>query len=170
MKPSLNHLNLSSLNFKVLYRYFATYCHRASHYVVNHNGMSHIHSHPHSSPLLHKIQLGPIYEGLLNFMVEPIRPIVRPHNYQHLRCGRADRDGCFQCWQARTPLPHHFNAVWGQRSSYQRATGRLLLGRGAATSLSTEFRARNHAALEHIDIVVGYDRSGVLLSSTRLRQ
>ena len=83
MKPSLNHLNLSSLNFKVLYRYFATYCHRASHYVVNHNSMSHIHSHPHSSPLLHKIQLGPIYEGLLNFMVEPIRPIVRPHNYHH---------------------------------------------------------------------------------------
>ena len=38
------------------------------------------------------------------------------------------------------------------------------------TLLSTEFRARNHAALEHIDIVIGHGRSGVPLTSTRLRQ
>ena len=31
-------------------------------------------------------------------------------------------------------------------------------------------RARNHAALEHIDVVVGHGRSGVPLSSTRLHQ
>ena len=29
------------------------------------------------------------------------------------------------------------------------------------TPLSTEFRARNHAALGHIDLVVGHGRSGV---------
>ena len=42
--------------------------------------------------------------------------------------------------------------------------------KGVATPLSTEFWARNHAALEHIDVVVGHGRSGVPLSSTRLHQ
>ena len=45
-----------------------------------------------------------------------------------------------------------------------------MLGREAATLVSTEFRARNHAALEHIDLVVSHGSVGVLLSSTRLRQ
>ena len=40
-------------------------------------------------------------------------------------------------------------------------------GGGGATLLSTEFQARNHAALGHIDLVVGHGRSGVPLSSTR---
>ena len=41
---------------------------------------------------------------------------------------------------------------------------------GEATLLYTEFRARNQAALEHIDVVVGHGRSGVPLSCTRLHQ
>ena len=41
---------------------------------------------------------------------------------------------------------------------------------GAVTPLSIEFWARNHAALGHIAIVVGHGRSGVSLSSIRLRQ
>ena len=45
-----------------------------------------------------------------------------------------------------------------------------MLGRGVATLLSTEFWAQNHAALEHIDVVVAHGRSGVPLSITRLRQ
>ena len=34
-----------------------------------------------------------------------------------------------------------------------------MLGGDAATLLYTEFRARNHAALEHKDVVVGHGRS-----------
>ena len=37
---------------------------------------------------------------------------------------------------------------------------------GGATLLSTELRAQNHAALEHIDLVVGHGHSGVPLSSS----
>ena len=53
-----------------------------------------------------------------------------------------------------------------------RITRRLLLGGGGggATLLCTEFLARNHSALEYIDFVIGHGRSGVPLSSTRLRQ
>ena len=40
----------------------------------------------------------------------------------------------------------------------------------AATLLSTEFRARNHAALEHVDFAIGHGLSGVPLSGSRLRQ
>ena len=41
---------------------------------------------------------------------------------------------------------------------------------GAATLLSTEFWTRNHVVLEHIGLVVGHGRSGVPVSSNRLRQ
>ena len=41
---------------------------------------------------------------------------------------------------------------------------------GGATPLSTDFWARNHSSLEHIDFVVGHGRSGVPLSSTRPHQ
>ena len=51
-----------------------------------------------------------------------------------------------------------------------RATERLLLGREVAMLLFAEFWARNHYALERIDIVVGHGRSGVPLTSTRLHQ
>ena len=41
-----------------------------------------------------------------------------------------------------------------------------MLGREAATLLSTGFWAWNHSALEHIDFVIGRDSSGVPLSSS----
>ena len=41
---------------------------------------------------------------------------------------------------------------------------------GRYTLLYAEFWARNHQALERIDIVVGHGHSGVPLSSTRLHQ
>ena len=52
------------------------------------------------------------------------------------------------------------------------ATGRLILGREAATLPSNEFWVRNHTVLEHIlvDFVVGHGRSRVPLSSTKFRQ
>ena len=65
---------------------------------------------------------------------------------------------------------HHWLWITVELHNTTRATRRLMLGRGVATPLSTEIRARNHAALEHIDVVVGYGRSGVPLSSTRLHQ
>ena len=43
------------------------------------------------------------------------------------------------------------------------------MGRGRPL-LSSEFRARNYAALEHIDLVVDHGRLGVPLLTTRLRQ
>ena len=48
--------------------------------------------------------------------------------------------------------------------------GGCCLGGGGASPLSTQFWSRNHSSLEHIDLVVGYGRSGVPLSSTRLHQ
>ena len=43
-----------------------------------------------------------------------------------------------------------------------------MLGREVATPLSIEFWARNHAALEHLDVVVGHGRSGVPLENNAL--
>ena len=52
-----------------------------------------------------------------------------------------------------------------------RAMRKLMFGGwgGGDTSLSIEFWARNHATLEHIGFVVSHGRSGVPLSSNRLR-
>ena len=59
----------------------------------------------------------------------------------------------------------------GRAPHYQRAPrGSCYLGRGAATPLSVEFRARNPFALEHVDIVAGHGSSGVPLSSPGLHQ
>ena len=57
----------------------------------------------------------------------------------------------------------------GRAPYYQRSSREAAAWEGAATPLSTEFRTRNHAALGHIDLVVGYGRSGVPFSSHRLR-
>ena len=165
----------------------------------------------------------------------PVRPLVRPRDTHHysLRTGRQRRID--QCWLARTPIAHHFNAWGGQGSApavgpvrpaisspdelpparlvihrqtpydvldtkirwYEETgsgmarfftlqllatdNGRLCItserhgeaasfGGGGGTPLSTEFRARNHGALEHINLLVGHGCSGMPLSSTRLPQ
>ena len=80
---------------------------------------------------------------------------------------------CSRCQASVLLHPATLAADNGRAQHYQRAPqgGRHCpLSMFEYCPLSTEFWARNHAALEHIDIVVGHGRSGVLLSSTRLHQ
>ena len=75
-----------------------------------------------------------------------------------------------QTWRSSSPYSYWLRISVGSALP-ARAMRRLLLrGGGGATQLSTEFRARNHAVLDNIDLVVGHGRSGVPLLSTRLHQ
>ena len=68
------------------------------------------------------------------------------------------------------PPPQHWLQITAELRITSARHGEAAAWEVAATPLSAKFRARNHSALEHIDIVVGHSRSGVSLSSTRLHQ
>ena len=98
------------------------------------------------------------------------------HHFNAICAPRKDRDAECAIEVGHISALFHSTALAtdnGRAPHYQRSLqGGCCLGGGGggATPLSTEFWARNHSALEHIDFVVGHGRSGVPLSSTRLHQ
>ena len=75
-----------------------------------------------------------------------------------------------QAWRSSSPYSYWLRISVGSAYQHTPRGGCCFWEGGGGTLLSTEFWVRNHAALEHIDLVVGHGRSGEPLSSTRLNQ
>ena len=127
------------------------------------------------SSLLHLVGLRPrVYYTLTNFRGGGKAPLAPPQYANETSAStNVELETLHSAIEARLAYfftQQHWLRITVELHITARARKRLLLGRGAATPLSTEFWARNHLALEHIDLVIGHGRSGVPLSSTRLHQ